>query len=154
MICLCTTLGSCHLKCYPDQSTTSRISLEATHFPGPHVAHLEEATTIPLLTPATLFQLVSLWSSICLPLLFHYHQRDPSITQLSCLFFTHLLGFCFRVKSLTWLIGFIYDLDPAFWSSLCDLPIPVVSEHAQLSWVVARNRKSNGGSRFSDLQLA
>lgn len=154
MICLCTTLGSCHLKCCPDQSTTLCISLEATHFPGPHVAHLEEATTIPPLTPSTLFH----WFRCDHPFvcLFYSITTKGILLKLNSrvFFFTHILGFCFRVKFLTWLIGVIYDLDPAFCSSLCDLPIPVVSERAQLSLVVARSRKSNGGSRFSDLRLA
>ena len=48
-----------------------------------------------------------------------------------------------RVKFLLWLVRFHCDLDPAYYSSLCGLPIPSVSEHAQLSLMVARDRKSN-----------
>lgn len=145
--------GFCHLIYYTHQSVTSHIYLEATPSLHPHPCLSRRGHHHSFIDSLNI-----IWTSlavviILLPPLLHYHQKNLSKTQLLCVSLPiQWASVILRIKYLTWFTGLNYVLALlTTYSSFCDLPIPIVSEHVQLALVVVRNGKINWGSRQSDL---
>lgn len=112
------------------------------HTPISHLSYISWSHPLYLKSPPSFFhwlhQHYSNWSCCGHPLLCPLHSITTGgiflkLNSFLVSTYIHCIS-VLRIKYLTWLTGFSYDLDPAYYSSLCDFPIPTVSDVPNYLW--------------------